>query len=116
MERKKRKPISLEDKVYHAIVVPIFLLFVLLCAYPFYYLLICSVSDGKMVDLGKVIFMPQGFTMDNYVRVLNYKNIFRSFTVSIVRVVVGTFMSLIVSAYAGYFFTKQNMWGSKASC
>lgn len=113
MERKKRKPISLEDKVYHAIVVPIFLLFVLLCAYPFYYLLICSVSDGKLVDLGKVIFMPQGFTMDNYVRVLNYKNIFRSFSVSIVRVVVGTFMSLIVSAYAGYFFTKQNMWGRK---
>ncbi len=113
MERKKRKPISLEDKVYHAIAVPLFLLFVLLCAYPFYYLLICSISDGKMVDLGKVVFLPQGITMDNYLRVIKYKNIFQSFTVSIVRVLVGTGSSLIVSAYAGYFFTKQNMWGRK---
>ena len=113
MKRIKRKPISLEDKVYHGIAVPIFLAFVLLCAYPFYYLLICSISDGKMVDLGKVIYMPRGFTMDNYLRVLRYKNIFRAFSVSIARVLIGTGMSLIISAYAGYFFTKQNMWGRK---
>lgn len=113
MERKKRKPFSLEDKVYHAIAVPVFLLFVLLCAYPFYYLMICSVSDGKMVDLGKVIFLPHGFTMDNYLRVLKYKNIFRAFTISVTRVIIGTGMSLAITAYAAYFFTKQNMWCRK---
>lgn len=113
MERKKRKPISLEDKVYHIIVVPIFVLFMLLCAYPFYYLFICSLSDGKLVDLGKVVLYPKGFTMDNYIRVLLYKNIFRAFGVSVLRVLVGTGMSLIISAYTAYFFTKQNMWGRK---
>ena len=113
MEKMKRKPISLEDKVYHAIAVPIFVAFMLICAYPFYYLFICSISDGKLVDLGKVIFLPQGFTMDNYVRVLKYKNIFRAFTNSVVRVLLGTGLSTIVTAYTAYFFTKQSMWARK---
>lgn len=111
--QKKRKPITREDKVYHAIVVPIFLILTLVCAYPFYYLLICSVSDGKAVDLGKVIFLPQGFTFDNYIRVLKYKNIFNALGISIARVISGTALSLIASAYMAYFFTKRNMWGRK---
>lgn len=113
MEKKKRKTITREDKIYHAIIVPIFLILVLICAYPFYYLFICSISDGKFVDLGKVIFLPQGLTFDNYVRVLNYKNIFNAAGVSVLRVISGTALSLIVCAYMGYFFTKQNMWGRK---
>ena len=113
MEKKKRKPITREDKIYHAIIVPIFLILVLICAYPFYYLFICSISDGNFVDLGKVIFLPQGLTFDNYVRVLNYKNIFNAAGVSVLRVISGTALSLIVCAYMGYFFTKQNMWGRK---
>lgn len=113
MEKRKRKPITREDKVYHSIVVPIFLVLMLICAYPFYYLFICSISDGKMVDLGKVIFMPKGLTFDNYLRVLNYKNIFNAAGVSVIRVLSGTVLSLLVSSYMAYFFTKQNMWKRK---
>ena len=113
MANKKRKPITKEDAAYHSIVIPIFVILILLCAYPFYYLFICSISDGKFVDLGKVIFLPTGLTFDNYVRVLNYKNIFSAAGVSVLRVITGTALSLVVSAYMGYFFTKQNMWGRK---
>lgn len=113
MKKKKRIPFTREDKIYHAIVVPIFLILMLVCAYPFYYLFICSISDGKFVDLGKVIFLPKEVTFDNYVRVINYKNILNATGISLLRVFTGTALSLIISAYTGYFFTKQNMWGRK---
>lgn len=111
--KNHKKIIPLEDKVYHAIVVPVFIIMMFICAYPFYYLLICSLSDGKFVDLGKVILFPKGFTVENYRRVLNYKNIFHAAGISFLRVVSGTLLSLLVSAYAAYFFTKQKMWGRK---
>lgn len=39
---KKKKKWSREDKIFHAVVYIIFGIFTLLCAYPFYYLLICT--------------------------------------------------------------------------
>ena len=110
---KRRKKLHTEDVVYHAITVPIFILFALICAYPFYYLLIGSLSTGKFIDLGQVVFLPKGFTLANYVKVLNYKNIGRATMISVTRVITGTSLSILVSAYAGYFFSKTKMWGRR---
>ena len=112
MNNKKKKT-SREELIYHAIVCPLFVLIVLICAYPFYYMFICTISNGHQVDIGNVILLPKGLNIQNYIEVLKLNNISNAAIVSVMRVAIGTFTELLVCAYVGYFFTKQNMWGRK---
>ena len=109
----KKKKMSREELLYHIIVCPLFIFVVLICAYPFYYLVISSFSDGRQVDLGNVILFPKGFTIQNYIHVLKVNNLLRSLEITLVRVVVGVILRLFLTSYVAYFFTKQNMWGRK---
>lgn len=104
---------STGDKIFQAINYTVFLLFTLLCLYPFYFLLINSVSDGHMVDLGRVLFYPVGFTIENYRNILMLPNFGTSAVVSVLRTVLGTAGSVFVTAYMAFFFTKRSMWHYK---
>lgn len=107
---KNKKRMSGEEKIYHAVVIPIFILLVLLCAYPFYYLMICTVSANKFVDAGKVVLFPKGFHLDNYVEMFQVDKLLWSIGVSVARVIVGTGIQILFSSYAAYFFTKEDIW------
>ena len=50
---------------------------ILLCLYPFYYLLIYSLSDPSEVSRG-IYLLPRGFTLENYTQVLKLPGIFRA--------------------------------------
>lgn len=109
----KKKKWTAEDKIFHIVVYLLFGAFTLLCAYPFYYLLICTVSNTQLVDMGKIILWPKDIHLSNYIEIFKVQNLGRSAMISVVRTVVGTCSSLLASAYMAYFFTKENMWGRK---
>ena len=50
--KKNKIAASREDKIFYAIAYVVFTFVLLLCAYPFYYLLIATISDSHLVDLG----------------------------------------------------------------
>ena len=102
-----------EDRIYHIIVIPIFVILAITCIYPFWYLMICTISDSKQIDLGNVLIWPIGLHFDNYVRVFQEPGLLRAAFVTISRVVIGTTLNTFCAAYVAYFFTRQNMWGRK---
>lgn len=51
---------SREDKIYNIVGIILFTIITLLCVYPFYYLMICTISDQKLVDLNQIILLPKG--------------------------------------------------------
>ena len=104
---------STEDKVFFVIATIIFTLILIICAYPFYYLLIASVSDTHLVDTGKVLFYPQGFTLENYAKVMKMDALANAAGISLARTVLGTLVTVLCNTYMAYFFTKENMWGRK---
>ena len=112
IETNKRK-MSREDLWYQIIAGMIFILIGLLCAYPFYYLMICTISDNQAVALGQITLLPKGFSLDNYVQVMKIQNLGNSLKISVLRTVLGTGISLLVTSYMAYFFTKEDMWGRK---
>lgn len=77
-------------------------------------MIITSISDNQLVALGKIYLLPKGIHFDNYLKIFSQNNIARSALVSLVRTIVGTCGSLVVTSYMAYFFTKQEMWGRKA--
>jgi multiple sugar transport system permease protein/putative aldouronate transport system permease protein len=91
----------------------IFLLFTFICVYPFYNLLINTISDRRLVDLGRIMFIPKGINFDNYIEIFRIQNLSRAAIISTVRTLVGTTLNLFCTSYLEYFFTKQEMWGRK---
>ena len=104
---------SKEDKIYNIVGTIVFLLITFICVYPFWYLLICTISDQKMVELNQIVLLPKGINFRNYVEIFGVQNLFNSFMISVARTVMTTAVSLVCTSYMAYFFTKRNMWGHK---
>jgi len=98
--------------VFNIILYAVFLLFVFLCLYPFYYILIYSVSDTMQAVKG-VTFFPRGLTFTNYAKIFELPGIALATLVSIFRTVVGGFVTVLCCAFFGYLMTKQKMYGRK---
>ena len=72
---KAKKPMSMEDIGYNIIFGILFTLLALLCAYPFYYLLICTISNNQMVEVGAITWRPVGIHFGNYKEILKVENL-----------------------------------------
>lgn len=83
-----------------------FILLAVLCVYPLWYVLIQSLSSG---NTGKAVFLPEGFTLDNYAQVFKMKNVAGALGISVLRTVVGTVCTVTACMLLGYLFTKQDM-------
>lgn len=101
------------DIAFNIIACIAFGLIALICAYPFYYLFICTISDQQMVSLGRIVLWPVGVNFDNYVEIFRVQNLANSALISVVRTLLGTTLAILVTSYLAYFFTKREMWGHK---
>lgn len=102
-----------EDKIYHVFAYLIFGLIALVCAYPFYYLLICTISNNQLVNLGLINIVPRGIHFGNYIKIFQVQNLPNAALISVLRTAVGTTCTLLATSYMAYFFTKEEMWGRK---
>ena len=109
MPSGRKKKLSTADKGFFAIAYTVFFLISLICIYPFYYLVINTVSRNDYVDLGLVMYKPIGFHLQNYVSTFKLDNVVNSLFISVSRTVLGTALSLVFTAVLGYLFTKENM-------
>ena len=96
-------------KIYQGILYTLFLLFSLVCAYPFYYLIIYSLSAPADAMKYNVVLLPVGFTFSNYIRVFSLPNIYNSLAVSVCRVVIGTTLSTLLTSMLAYVLTQKAM-------
>ena len=90
-----------------------FAIFAIICAYPFYYLIINSISANDLSASGKVNFLPHGFQLENYVKVFQLNGLGTAAMVSLGRTVIGTICTVLASVYLGFMFTQQRMWHRK---
>ncbi|KFI44971.1 multiple sugar transport system permease protein [Bifidobacterium bohemicum] len=87
-----------------------FILFAFLCTYPFWYLMINSVSDNAASAAGKVNWWIQGFHLENYKQVFGLEGMGQASLVSLGRTVIGTVLTVMASAFLGFMFTQKKMW------
>jgi len=96
------------DISFHAANYTFFALFTLCCIYPFYYILINSVSDPTLAAKG-VYLIPKGFNLTVYREMLSREAITTSFGVSLSRAVIGTIITVFSCALFSYIMTKREM-------
>ena len=101
------------DRTFQVINILIFAIFAIICDYPFYYLIINSISANDLSASGKVNFLPHGFQLENYVKVFQLNGLGTAAMVSLGRTVIGTICTVLASVYLGFMFTQQRMWHRK---
>ncbi|MBO7663682.1 MAG: carbohydrate ABC transporter permease [Clostridia bacterium] len=109
-KRENRQKLSRGDIAFNIVNYTVFILITLACIFPFYYLLINTISDNEMVRLGKIQLLPQGIHLENYVQVLKIPGILDALFVSVARTVLGTLWTVGGCAFLGYLVTKKEMW------
>ena len=102
-----------EDYIISITTYIIYTFFAFVCVYPFYYILINSVSANDLSERGKVLIVPLKFHLSNYKQVMKISGLVNSFKISILRTVIGTIFTVIVSGFLGYMFTKETLWKRK---
>ena len=108
------------DRVFDTLVIILFLVFTFICIFPFYYLLINTISDNDLVTSGRVNLITMlknaageavfGVQINNYLALRNVQDLGSSILVTVARTFIGTALMVITSAWAGYLVTKQKMW------
>lgn len=111
--KKNKIKMSTSDKIISVIIYIIYTAFAFVCAYPFYYIFINTISSNDLSKRGKVLFWPQELHFTNYEQVLQIPDLFEALKVSVARTLVGTALTVIIAAFLGYMFTRETMWGRK---
>lgn len=112
-KNKNKIKMSITDKIISVIIYTVFSVFAFVCAYPFYYIFINTISSNDLSKRGKVLFWPREIHFTNYEQVLQIQDLFNALEVSVARTVIGTTLTVIISAFLGYMFTRETLWGRK---
>ncbi|MGX7350741.1 hypothetical protein RU97_GL000545 [Enterococcus canis] len=99
-----------EDILFNILNYTFFAVITLICAYPFYYLIINSISNNELSALGDIRFVPAGIHIENYKQVLQLDGLSLAAVVSLARTVIGTACTVLASAFLGFMFTQEKMW------
>jgi ABC-type glycerol-3-phosphate transport system permease component len=81
---------------------------VLLCTYPFYYILIYSLSTPIEAYKGLTL-VPKGITLENYRRIFGLDAVGSAFLVSTARTAVGTAVTVFCTSFFAYLMTRRDM-------
>ena len=109
----KKKSIGKGDLLFQILNYTFFLLFTLICVYPFYYMIINIVSANDLSANGMINFLPSGIHFENYKQVFQLRGLSAAALISLMRTVLGTVSTVLASAFLGFMFTQQKMWKRK---
>lgn len=88
-------------------------LMMIIMVFPFWYCLVGSFNNGTDYLRGGIYFWPREFTWANYSAVFQNETIFTAFTVSVLKSVIGTATSLLVTAMAAYAMNRSQLRGKR---
>lgn len=109
----KNKKITISDIGFNIFNYLLFGILTLICIYPFYYLVINTISANDLSASGLINFVPQGMHLENYKEVLKLDGLGRAAMVSIGKTTIGTTLTVLASAFLGFMFTQERMWKRK---
>ena len=110
----KKRHVKAGDIIFNTLNYFFFIVFTLLCIFPFYYLFINTISNNTLVSQGVINFIPRQIHFNNYISILTSNgDLLRSLFVTLSRTILGTGLMVMASGFIGYMMTKKEMWARK---
>ena len=107
------KASGFSERTSDIIIIVISLIFMLLIAYPLYYIVIASFSNPYDVYAGKTFLLPSGFTLAGYKAVFADNSIVTGYINSIKYTVIGTIFSVAMIYLSAYPLSIKDLPGRK---
>ncbi len=111
--KKRHHRLDPADTIMSIVTYIVYTFFAFVCIYPFYYILINTISSNDLSARGKITFWPKEIHFTNYINVSHIPSLMSAFRVSLARTVIGTILTVVGSAFLGYMFTRETMWHRK---
>lgn len=99
------------SRVAHAIWLVVLILLVVICLFPFVYMLMMSLIDAKMLRVTLDEILKSGFTFKNYIKLFKENNYAEYIWNSVLVTAGGVFLSCLFGSMGGYAFAKKNFPG-----
>ena len=110
---KRERSINLGSKVADIIIYIIAAISALITLYPIYYVLILSLSSPEHAITMQVFWLPKGFYLEGYKRLLSDRQLWVSYSNTIFYAVCETILMLVVSTMAAYTLSSKHLKGRK---
>ena len=110
---KKKQKRTFGDYALSAVIYFVYALFAFVCVFPFYYIIINSISANNLSDAGLVILYPREIHFTNFEHLQSVPGLAQAAKISVLRTVIGTAVIVIIAAFLGYMFTRETMWKRK---
>lgn len=108
----KKRPLSLENAAFSTVIFVVCAAVCLLMAYPFYYLIIYSISDPAKISPGFML-LPKGVNLVAYADIISEQKIPHAFLITLLRSLAGPLILLGVTSMAAYAMSKRDLLGHK---
>ncbi|QTH41106.1 carbohydrate ABC transporter permease [Cohnella sp. LGH] len=100
------------ETLFHSCNLAFFLIVAFACTYPFYYILIYTISD-PVKAAGGLLLLPKGLNFVNYEKLLQTPALYSTAVISIFRTVIGTIITVACCTFFSYIVTKQELYFRK---
>ena len=107
---KRIKNQSLGDTVFDTVVFLLLAFAVVICIYPFLYVVSVALSSGEAVNKGLVVLFPVDINFDALKSVLSYGQLWVSYRNTAFYTVIGTVLNLIFTCLAAYPLSRQKFF------
>ena len=111
MRKTKWRHSSPGSIVFDIFVFLFMLLIAFICFYPFWYVFAVSVNDNSVASYITVRFWPKAFTLKNYGYVFQSPLLLSGFGITILRTIISTVLSLILSGGMAYALSRKELVG-----
>lgn len=98
------------DRVMDAAIYALFFIIALLCAYPFYYIFINTISSNVLSEKGKILFFPAEIHLSNYTSAFKIPGLLDAAYISVARTFIGTLLTVCASGFLGYMFSRKSLY------
>ena len=93
---------TFSDRVFDFFNVILMVVLLVVFAWPLWFVIIASVSDPNAVNAGLVLIWPKGFTLEGFVKIMQYEQLWLGYRNSIIYTVVGTALNMVMSICFAY--------------
>lgn len=101
---------SAGDKIFDICVWILVIFAVIVCLYPFVYVVSVSLSSGEAVNRGEVVLFPVDFNLDVFKMVMGYNDLWVSYANTIFYTVVGTVCNIVMTCLAAYPLSRRHFF------
>lgn len=107
MERIDQKQISTTDRIFGIVVVALSILIFAIVLYPLWFIVIASISNSNLVNLGQVTFWPKDIRFYGYQQIIEDTRIWKGYLNTLLYVVVGTVLNMVITMPAAYALSRR---------